>query len=220
MSAEVLEAFLGSPYNRIADVKMYLFFTELGGSAAIVLAVLLLLSVLIPNFWCRYLCPYGALLAPLSRLSPIAVRRDPGSCTACGRCDRACSNRVRVSTCRRVASLECTTCFQCVHACKAPGALAVFWPVSRRSVSDAAYAAILVGAFILVPQAAQSIGYWNSSTGPGLYAALYTLVGQTDHPRTPHELSDGRPRSRQPDYFDRQPTLQIEEPFHEMPRTR
>ena len=37
---------------------------------AVTLAVLALLSIVVKNFWCRYLCPYGALLGLVSWISP------------------------------------------------------------------------------------------------------------------------------------------------------
>jgi len=40
------------------------------------LGIFALLTLLVKNFWCRYLCPYGALLGILSRFSPTAVRRN------------------------------------------------------------------------------------------------------------------------------------------------
>ncbi|MCP4665775.1 MAG: 4Fe-4S binding protein, partial [Deltaproteobacteria bacterium] len=38
-----------------------------------------------PRFWCRYLCPSGALLALVSR-SPMVRRRVSDQCTQCGKC--------------------------------------------------------------------------------------------------------------------------------------
>ena len=49
MDAPSLRAFLDSPYNRVADVKMFLFFKELSRTAIIVLAVLVALSMAIKN---------------------------------------------------------------------------------------------------------------------------------------------------------------------------
>lgn len=192
MPAEATRAFLNSPYNRIADVKMYLMFAQMTRLTAIVLGALLVLSVLIRHFWCRYLCPYGALLGLFAWLSPVVVRRDTSLCTDCRKCDQACPNRVGVSRGRRVRSLECTTCFACVKACPAKGALAVAPPASGRAISMSAYAVILVGAFVLVCQAARSAGYWQSSTSPWLYAALHQSVHAINHPRTPRGLSDHR----------------------------
>ncbi len=200
MPVDALGMFLEGPYNRIADVKMYLMFAEMTRLSAIVLAALLVLSVLIKNFWCRYLCPYGALLGLFAWLSPVAVRRDAGQCTGCRKCEKSCPNRVPVCRHRRVRSLECTMCFGCVRACPTRGALAVSGPARKQGVTMPAYAAILIGAFIMVSQAARSVGYWESSTNSQLYAALYNSVRQIDHPRTPRSLSNQRTRQR--------PTLQ------------
>ena len=79
MSTEMLTGFMNTPYGLIADVKMLNFFRDMGLTAAIVIGVLVLLSMLVENFWCRYLCPYGALLGLASLLSPVKIRRDAGS---------------------------------------------------------------------------------------------------------------------------------------------
>ena len=71
-----IESFMRSPYGIIADVKMLNFFRTLGMVGAIVLAILVVASVLVQNFWCRYLCPYGALLGLTSLFSPMRIRRD------------------------------------------------------------------------------------------------------------------------------------------------
>jgi hypothetical protein len=62
MTATQLQAFIQSPYNRVADVKMGLFFLDLGKTGTLTMGVLVLASVFIQGFWCRYLCPHGALL--------------------------------------------------------------------------------------------------------------------------------------------------------------
>ena len=62
MDPRALEAFLYSPFNAAADIRMYLFFAEISAFALTVLLVLAALSLLVRNVWCRYLCPYGALL--------------------------------------------------------------------------------------------------------------------------------------------------------------
>ena len=55
---------------------------------AIVIGVIVLLSMFVQNFWCRYLCPYGALLGLVSLLSPVKIRRDKEACIDCGKCTR------------------------------------------------------------------------------------------------------------------------------------
>ncbi|KKR74013.1 MAG: Polyferredoxin, partial [Parcubacteria group bacterium GW2011_GWB2_40_8] len=68
MTSAALKAFLDSPYNLVADVKMYYFFAGISRFSLIVISILFVLSVVIRNFWCRYLCPYGALLGIASLL--------------------------------------------------------------------------------------------------------------------------------------------------------
>jgi 4Fe-4S binding domain len=75
MTPDAIERFMHSPYGAVADVRMLNFFRDLGQTAAIVLGVLVIASVLVQNFWCRYLCPYGALLGLTSLLSPFRIRR-------------------------------------------------------------------------------------------------------------------------------------------------
>ena len=66
MSAEALQGFMETPYGLVADVKMLNFFRDIGLTAAVVVGLLVLLSTLVQNFWCRYLCPYGANCAAAS----------------------------------------------------------------------------------------------------------------------------------------------------------
>ena len=75
--------FLDSPYNRVADVKMLYFFERISPFALKVVIGLGVASVAIPYFWCRYLCPYGALLGFVSLFSPLKVTRDAAFCIAC-----------------------------------------------------------------------------------------------------------------------------------------
>ncbi|HEV2474603.1 MAG TPA: 4Fe-4S binding protein, partial [Chthonomonadales bacterium] len=89
MSAEALASFMQTPYGLVADVKMLNFFRDMGTTAAVVLFLLALLSMLVQNFWCRYLCPYGALLGLVSLLSPAKIRRDAEACIDCARCAHA-----------------------------------------------------------------------------------------------------------------------------------
>ena len=80
MSADSLNAFIESAYNRLSDVKRGLFFVNMIGVGLNVLLILTVSSMLVKGFWCRYLCPYGALLGLFSWMSPAKIRRDPVSC--------------------------------------------------------------------------------------------------------------------------------------------
>ena len=62
MSATTIDGFLATPYGLIVDVRMLNFFCYLDGVAAFAVLGLIVASIFIQNFWCRYLCPYGAFL--------------------------------------------------------------------------------------------------------------------------------------------------------------
>ena len=74
LSADGLQQFLLAPFGIIADVKMLNFFRHMGVLGVAVLVTLALLSVMIENVWCRFLCPYGALMGIVSIAQP---RQDP-----------------------------------------------------------------------------------------------------------------------------------------------
>lgn len=125
MSAEALAQWVEGPYNRVSDVRMYHFFLNLSGTAAAVLMALIVASFLVKNFWCRYLCPYGALTGLVSLLSPLKVRRVQAACTGCAACTRVCPMHLKVHESGTVRSAECTGCLLCVDACPERGALVV-----------------------------------------------------------------------------------------------
>lgn len=183
MPAAGLRQFIYGPYNRIADVKMYLFFSNITVTALIVIIALVLLSVLFKNFLCRYLCPYGALLGLFSMPSPCAVRRDTDKCTDCGRCGRACPNRIAVDEKKTVRSVECTACFDCIGACRVDGALRMGWPGTKARLSLVNYGVITVAVFFFAAQISRVFDYWDSETTIGVYKALYNMISQISHPR-------------------------------------
>ena len=88
-----IEAF--APFLEAAHATDLLYLQIEQGSfrtASFVLVFWLVLAVLEcvrPRFWCRYLCPAGALLALFARLVPFRIVRER-TCTGCGQCALAC----------------------------------------------------------------------------------------------------------------------------------
>ena len=96
MNAVALRAFLDSPYNLVADIRMYYFFADISRFSLMVIGILFLMSLVIRNFWCRYLCPYGALLGIIGLLSLTKIKRNPSSCIDCGKCAKVCPSFIKV----------------------------------------------------------------------------------------------------------------------------
>ncbi|MCC8193931.1 MAG: 4Fe-4S binding protein [Deltaproteobacteria bacterium] len=91
-------------------------------------AVLFVLERVRPRFWCRYLCPAGAILA-LAAFRPL-WRRKVTRCTGCGRCVRECPTRAIEPGGRETRHAECITCRSCVDVCPVNGVTFTMRPVA------------------------------------------------------------------------------------------
>ena len=181
MSAEEIAGFLRSPYGLIADVKMLNFFRFAGTTAVVVIAALAGLSVLIQNFWCRYLCPYGALLGLASLASPLRIRREVEPCIDCGKCAKACPASLKVDQFIQIRSAECTACLECVAVCPAEGALYLSAPARRRVPAWAVAAGIAV-LFLGTVGYAKAAGKWDTLLPRHIYMQLVPHADQAAHP--------------------------------------
>jgi polyferredoxin len=164
----------------------------MSSTALIVLGLLALFSVFVKNFWCRYACPYGALLSFVSLASPVKIRRDQPSCIGCGQCTRACPHRLRVDRLIQVSSAECSACMECVASCPAENALqfslapgagesaAQRW--RGRRLQPAAVVIILAALFFGGIGFARLTGHWQTAVSGETYRQLIPQAEQAGHP--------------------------------------
>ena len=169
MNAVALEHFIYSPYNMIADIKMLHFFRDITPLAFWVLVALLVLSIAIRNFWCRYLCPYGALLGVLSFLSVLKIHRNVETCTKCQKCTRTCPVDIKVHKTVSVISDECHACLKCVAVC--PEKDTLYISVSKRwaILKPWAYAAAVSLLFVAGSITGRMTGYWQTGISTNEY---------------------------------------------------
>lgn len=181
MPAEALGGFLDAPYWAVSDVKMLHFFTRMSVTTMVVLASLTFLSLSYKMFWCRYLCPYGALLGLASLISPFKIRRDSTGCTGCQRCSASCPSGLVVHSCTAVASPECAGCLTCVANCPERNVLAmqpVFW---KRPLKVWVFPTVVVFIFMAAIGAGMVSGHWHSSLNYADYQRLIPLVPYLSH---------------------------------------
>lgn len=119
------------------------FFTFKWSVIAIsLLGIILVGSICIERFFCRYLCPLGAVLTIPSRLSLLKMRPDSGACIACGKCSQpgVCSMRM-VSAVNpytdipKIDSSECIICHRCAAICRY-AAIKLSFPIRNRVQSS------------------------------------------------------------------------------------
>jgi polyferredoxin len=185
MPAAAIANFMHSDYGLVAGVKMLNFFRHLGETGLIVVGILVLASVFVQNFWCRYLCPYGALLGFASLLSPVRIRREPQPCIDCGKCAKVCPSSLPVDKLVTIKSAECTGCLECVAICPAEGALHLALPQfsnpPKRIPSWIMAAGIAVLFFGIVGYA-KAVGLWESHVPGAVYRQLVPHASQARHP--------------------------------------
>jgi len=181
MTAQTAAGFLDAPYWAVGDVKMLYFFSRMSVTTMVILAILTGLSFLYVNFWCRYLCPYGALLGLAGMLSPWKIRRDSEGCTSCGQCTSGCPASLPVHSKMVVRSPECSGCLTCTSACPEKGVLRMALPLRQRSLPVWVFPAILIFIFFAGIGAGMATGHWQTSLSYADYQRIIPMVSYLGH---------------------------------------
>lgn len=169
MPAPMLPQYLQGYYHKIADLKMaYFFASPTFVSLTVFIGILLIASWRRQGF-CRYICPYGALLGIVSVLSPLKIRRQSSACLrdakamACDKCSRACPANIKVHQLVTVRTDECQACMRCVAACPKKAALS-FSLKTGHSLSHVGVVILLFSVLFGLAFVAYLLGYWESET--------------------------------------------------------
>ena len=187
MPINSIEQFINSPYNRFADVKMLNFFTDISSTALIVIFILLFLSIIIPYFWCRYLCPYGAVLGALSFLSIGKIKRHPSNCTDCGMCEEKCPGLIKIRQKTVINSSECSACMTCIKNCPEENALNFSFFSGKITAGQPAVALVLLLLFFMGISLAKISGNWHNKIAKDDYLQY---IRQSAMPAMPWGLKE------------------------------
>lgn len=121
----VLAASIGAlypPLQIICPVRALFSFQPVTPLLWSVLITFTITSLLNRRFWCKYLCPLGAILAPFNKISPLRLVLKADHCSSCARCDAACPMDIEDLT-HHLRSPECIQCLDCQEACQERDAL-------------------------------------------------------------------------------------------------
>jgi polyferredoxin len=104
-------------------MALFNFWTsEVALGGLIVLGITLAGSLFVERPWCKYACPYGALLGLSNLFSVFRIRRVAGLCKFDGACDRACPMNIPVSQLTTVRNHQCISCLECTTEASCPAA--------------------------------------------------------------------------------------------------
>jgi polyferredoxin len=100
----------------------------------LIFITVLALNLRITRFWCRALCPLGALLGLLSRWSILGLEKHAGGCEDCNRCLLHCQGGDDPIPGVPWRKSECHLCFNCVADCPKGGIRFKFFPATPTTV--------------------------------------------------------------------------------------
>lgn len=111
----------------------------------IVMVIILIGSMLYDRFFCKYLCPMGAVYGILSKISPSKIVRNKDKCINCGLCSRSCPMNIDVANAEKVNSAECISCQSCVLSCPKKDALE--YKTGKNTLQTLTIVILVVGLF-------------------------------------------------------------------------
>ncbi|MBI9044132.1 MAG: 4Fe-4S binding protein [Anaerolineaceae bacterium] len=94
--------------------------SEVAIGGLIVLGTTLVLSLVIERPWCKYACPYGALLGISNLFRIFKIHRQESSCIQCGLCSKACPMNIEVDKQTTIKDHQCISCLECSSEASCP----------------------------------------------------------------------------------------------------
>ncbi|MCB2340706.1 4Fe-4S binding protein [Clostridium estertheticum] len=115
MGSKVLDT--TSPWDAFAQITN---FPRVLSDYTIGVALLLLITIgalFVERFFCRYLCPLGAVFNIFSRIGILKIKKPTDKCGKCRLCSNNCSMGLSLYKAQSVCGGDCINCFKCIEAC-------------------------------------------------------------------------------------------------------
>lgn len=127
-------------YSSISGWTSIKYLLTVGG---VLLLMIIAGSLVVERFFCRYLCPLGAIFAVSSRARLFNIRKKRDNCGSCRVCTNQCSMGIPLYQQDKVTSGECIHCFACISKCPRKNAQINPAPAVASVVSVAAISSLM-----------------------------------------------------------------------------
>ena len=99
--------------------------SEVAIGGLVILGLTLVLSLFVERPWCKYACPYGAVLGLTNLFRVFKIKRSELTCKADGACSIMCPMNIPVDTVKTVRNHQCISCLECTSEAVCPVAKTV-----------------------------------------------------------------------------------------------
>jgi polyferredoxin len=144
---------------------------------AIILFGTVILSFFYDRVFCKYLCPMGAFLGIIYKVTNYQIKRDEETCIHCNKCTKACPVNIDVANLKSVTDAECINCLECVTVC--PTKKETLKPFVLRKYTKPLIVGIVgVVIYVGIIEATDLAGIWK--TKEGSFAEVVAKQGVLD----------------------------------------
>lgn len=93
---------------------------EVAIGSIIILLVTIAFSLIIERPWCKYACPYGAILGFANLFKIIKIHRSTNTCINCKACSKNCPMNIDVHKNTTITNTQCISCMKCTSEISCP----------------------------------------------------------------------------------------------------
>jgi len=115
MGSNILEG--TSPWDAFAQITNFSNVYSTLFIGFILLALITIGAFFIERFFCRYLCPLGAVFSIFSKIGIVKINKPSDKCGKCRACTNNCSMGIDLYKVNKVKGGDCINCLKCVEVC-------------------------------------------------------------------------------------------------------
>ncbi|MCJ7687911.1 MAG: 4Fe-4S binding protein, partial [Clostridiaceae bacterium] len=134
-----------SPWDAFAQIPQFSQAVPDYALGFLILVFIIIGAIFIERFFCRYLCPLGAVFAITSKMRLFKIDKPSAKCGECRICTKNCPMGIKLYKNEKVNNGECINCLRCTEVCPRKNAQASF---GNTKINSTLASTVAVAAFV------------------------------------------------------------------------